>query len=143
VTASANSIQSSIMSEESAEPTGPVIQDIEFEELKKGLIDDGTLKLVDVRDKQELATQGKIPKSINIPLPEIPDAFRNLSDEEFKGKYGFSKNDDSVVFSCRSGKRAEAAINHVYGGDNSICSFRLYRGSFMDWETKGGPIERP
>lgn len=27
----------------------------------------GTLKLVDVRDPQELETQGKIPKSINIP----------------------------------------------------------------------------
>ncbi|OXA46018.1 putative thiosulfate sulfurtransferase, mitochondrial [Folsomia candida] len=129
--------------EESGETSGPIIQDIEFEDLKKGLIDDGTLKLVDVRDPQELETQGKIPKSINIPLPEIPDAFRNLSNEEFSSKYGFSKNDDNLVFSCRSGRRAEAAINHVFGGDPSISKFRLYRGSFMDWEAKGGPIEKP
>jgi len=130
------------MSEDSAvEQTSPIIQDIEFDDLNKGLVD-GTLKLVDVRDTHELETQGKIPKSINIPLPEIPDAFRNLSDEEFKKKYGFSKNDENLVFSCKSGRRAEAAINHVYGGDPSIVNFRLYRGSFLDWEAKGGPIEK-
>jgi len=131
------------MSEEAGEEvTGPTVQDIEFEDLKKGLIDDGSLVLVDVRDSEELKTQGRIPKAVNIPLPEIPDAFRNLSDDEFKGKYGFCKKDDNLVFSCRSGRRAEAAINHVYSGDPSISKFRLYRGSFMDWEAKGGPIEK-
>jgi len=125
---------------ETAAPTGPQIQDVEFEELQKGLEDD-SLVLVDVRDSEELKVQGRIPKAINIPLPEIPDAFRNLSDDQFKEKYGFAKNADNLVFSCRSGRRAEAAINHVFEGGASQ-NFKLYRGSFMDWEAKGGPVER-
>ncbi|ODN06130.1 Heat shock protein 67B2 [Orchesella cincta] len=130
------------MSSEEAETTGPQVQDIEFEELKQGLEED-TLVLVDVRDSEELKVQGRIPKAINIPLPEIPDAFRNLTDDQFKEKYGFAKNAGNLVFSCRSGRRAEAAINHVYEGTaSSQQPFRLYRGSFMDWEVKGGPVER-
>jgi len=135
------------MSEQDEAPSAaaaPVIEDIEFEDLKMGL-EEGTLRLVDVRDPQELITHGKIPCSVNIPLPEIPDAFRNLTEEEFKGKYGFSKRDadaGSIVFSCRSGKRAEAAIAHVFEGDNSITHFRLYKGSFLDWVAKGGTVEK-
>jgi len=130
------------MSSEETEPTGPQVQDIEYDELKQGL-DDDTLVLVDVRDSEELKVQGRIPKAVNIPLPEIPDAFRNLSDDQFKEKYGFAKNAENLVFSCRSGRRAEAAINHVYeGASASAQPFRLYRGSFMDWEAKGGPVDK-
>jgi len=130
------------MSSEEAETTGPKVQDIEFEELKQGL-DGDTLVLIDVRDSEELKVQGRIPKAINIPLPEIPDAFRNLTDDQFKEKYGFAKNADNLVFSCRSGRRAEAAINHVFEGSSSPQQpFRLYRGSFMDWEAKEGPVDR-
>jgi len=127
--------------EEAPVPSAPVIEDIEFEDLKKGL-EAGSLRLVDVRDPQELETHGRIPSSVNIPLPEIPDAFRNLSEEEFKAKYGFCKRDEALVFSCRSGKRAEAAIFHVFQGDTSISYFRLYKGSFLDWVAKGGSLEK-
>jgi len=45
----------------------------------------------------------------------VPDAFKNLSEEQFLAKYGFDKNSKNLVFSCRSGKRAEAAIDNLKG----------------------------
>ena len=83
---------------------------IDFNQLT-ALMEDTTLILLDVRNVNELEEQGRIPGSVNIPLPEISVAFR-MSREEFRQKYGFDlpdKETESLVLTCRwqSSKRKE------------------------------------
>ena len=83
---------------------------IDFNQLT-ALMEDTTLILLDVRNVNELEEQGRIPGSVNIPLPEISVAFR-MSREEFRQKYGFDlpdKETESLVITCRlqSSKRKE------------------------------------
>ncbi|CAG7834728.1 unnamed protein product [Allacma fusca] len=115
--------------------------EIEYEALAAG-VKDGSLIVIDVRNPEEIASQGRIPGSINIPLPEVPDVFKNLSDEEFASRFGFNKKSSKpLVFSCRSGRRAEAAIDNLlpFGLPNN---YLLYRGSWSDWVEKGGEVEQ-
>ncbi|CAG0914002.1 unnamed protein product [Notodromas monacha] len=95
-------------STEEKEPEVPVITS---EDLKKGL-DADALTLIDVRNETEIVADGKVPKSHNVPLPEIFEAFK-LPEEEFVAKYGFKRPPppgDDVVIMCRSGRRALNAI---------------------------------
>ena len=75
---------------------------IDFDQLT-ALMEDTSLILLDVRNVNELEEQGRIPGSVNIPLPEISVAFR-MSREEFRQKYGFDlpdKETESLVLTCR------------------------------------------
>ena len=58
------------------------------------------LWLIDVREKQEVARDGQIPKSVNLPLAELKKAL--LADcEEFDSTYGFrkpEKHHENVIF---------------------------------------------
>ena len=59
--------------------------------------------LVDVRNADELVTDGKIIGSYNVPLPEISSAFQ-LDKEKFKLKYGFDLLDqdtENLILSCK------------------------------------------
>ena len=67
------------------------------------LLSEGTAVLVDVRNPNELKDDGKIPGSHNVALPELSAAFQ-LSDAEFKEKYGFSlpsKEAENLILTCR------------------------------------------
>jgi len=113
--------------------------EIAFEEVLAGL-NDKSLTYLDVRNKTELLTDGQVVGSVNIPLPEINEAFAT-EDKEFEEKYGFPKPDktaSNIVLACRSGVRVLKALESLQSiGYNS---FRIYRGSFNDWQAKGGPI---
>ena len=58
------------------------------------------LWLIDVREKIEVAREGKIPNSVNLPLGELKKAL--LSDcEDFDLTYGFpkpEKHHENVIF---------------------------------------------
>jgi len=110
---------------------------VSFQALKK-LLDLKRVVLIDVRRPDELSTVGKIPGSVNVPINEIPDAFK-LSAAEFKEKYSFdlpSPDAKNIVLTCRSGGRILTARKHMepLGYKN----LRLYSGSFMDWKIHGG-----
>ncbi|XP_037778077.1 uncharacterized protein LOC119574829 [Penaeus monodon] len=112
---------------------------ITYEELVAGL-DADALVLIDVRDPLELRETGKLPKSHNVPLPEFETAFQ-LSPEEFTEKYGFPKptpQDENVVLSCQSGCRIVTAWEAIQ--PFGYCRVRLYYGSFLDWESRHGPL---
>ncbi|XP_044570633.1 rhodanese domain-containing protein CG4456 isoform X2 [Drosophila ananassae] len=66
--------------------------------------------LIDVRQRKELEETGRIPASINIPLDELEEAL-TLERANFKLKYGRAKpqKDTKIIFSCKSGRRAEKA----------------------------------
>ena len=58
------------------------------------------LWLIDVRERAEVAREGKIPNSVNLPLGELKRAL--LSDcEDFDLTYGFpkpEKHHENVIF---------------------------------------------
>ncbi|GFU38219.1 hypothetical protein NPIL_423401 [Nephila pilipes] len=114
---------------------------IEYENLKDKVLD-GEITLIDVREPAELKDEGKIPKSINIPLGQIVDAFK-MAESDFSYKYGVPKPDaefDTFVLSCRSGKRATDAFQKLSSLGYSNMS--VYSGSFQDWVKQGGPVEK-
>jgi rhodanese-related sulfurtransferase len=142
-------------------PAAPEIPEISFEEIQEG-IKNGNVVLVDVRGREELQDQGQIANSTNIPLPELQDLLQMLTEDEFMTRFGFSlinnnSNGDKILaFSCRSGKRAQAAIEGIYarvtkeleknGQPTDVPirpDIRLYRGSFLDWVEKGGELTKP
>lgn len=54
--------------------------------------------------------QGSIPSAVNLPLSEISASLK-LNEVKFEQKYGFKKpkEDQEIVFYCRSGKRSASA----------------------------------
>ena len=87
---------------------------VEFDKLLSAMKITSTV-LLDVRNVSELADDGRIPGSVNIPLPEISAAFQ-MSPEMFSEKYSFSlpdKESESLILTCRS---ASAIMNRVIIG---------------------------
>ena len=76
---------------------------LEFDKLLSAMKITSTV-LLDVRNESELADDGRIPGSVNIPLPELSAAFQ-MSPEMFSEKYSFSlpdKDSESLILTCRS-----------------------------------------
>ncbi|XP_046637419.1 rhodanese domain-containing protein CG4456-like [Daphnia pulicaria] len=114
---------------------------IDFEEICAGL-ESKSITYMDVRNQSELQSDGQIVGSVNLPLPEIIEAFAS-PDADFKNKYGFEKPDKSaaLVVGCLAGKRAAAAGEQLE--KLGFSNFRVYPGSFSDWKAKGGAISKP
>ena len=117
------------------------ILNIDFEELNEALEWDSIL-LIDVRNRSELISKGKIPKSFNVPLHEIVSGVFQLDKQNFTNKYDFEKpeKNDEFVVSCHSGYRALKAGKYLKSlGYRSV---RVYNGSFEDWILNSGTIIR-
>ncbi|XP_065089250.1 rhodanese domain-containing protein CG4456-like isoform X2 [Ochlerotatus camptorhynchus] len=93
--------------------------------------------LVDVRGADEVAKTGKIPSSINIPLP-ILEQDLNLPVDEFKAKYGRDKPtlDTEVIFHCNRGGRAQKGTDLAVS--LGFMNARNYKGSWTEWAEKQG-----
>ena len=103
---------------------------IEFEQLSSAMKVSSTV-LLDVRNLSELKEDGRIPGSVNIPLPEVSAAFR-MSLEEFNKKYGFAlpdKESESLILTCRS-----LSLNHV----KCWCLFQVWKTCIYGKKTVGG-----
>ena len=114
-----------------------IIGTVNFDKMKK-LIDH--IPIIDVRSRQDVESKGMLPKSFNVPVNEIlgqSKAFE-LSDQEFKLKYGHNKpsKNEYFVILCTRGVRAKSVANQLksLGYSNVI----VYPGSFDDWVAKGG-----
>ncbi|XP_075747745.1 rhodanese domain-containing protein CG4456 isoform X3 [Rhipicephalus microplus] len=111
----------------------------DYEEVKD-LLEKGKAFFVDVREPKELVNDGRIPGCVNIPLNEVGAALE-LPPEKFKEKYGRDKpspDDPNVIFSCRKGVRATSAMQTAHA--RGYHAARFYRGSFCDWEQRGGEV---
>ena len=69
----------------------------------------------------------------------------SLPDSDFSERFGFQKpsadaDDVPIVVTCLRGGRAEMA-NTAFQ-DLGYSNTRVYRGSFLDWVAKGGPVEK-
>lgn len=76
---------------------------VEFDQLSSAMKVSSTV-LLDVRNVSELAEDGRIPGSVNIPLPELSAAFQ-MSPEMFSEKYSFplpDKDSETLILTCRS-----------------------------------------
>ncbi|KKZ67498.1 hypothetical protein EMCG_06816 [[Emmonsia] crescens] len=116
--------------------------------------------LIDVREPSELLSTGIIPTAQNIPIRTQPDALF-LPPDEFLTRFGFAKPDadtppssssssssssseakPDIVFYCKAGVRARAmALLAVQAGYDKE-RLGVYDGSWLDWEKRGGPVER-
>lgn len=114
---------------------------VDFEAVKNGL-EKKSLTYIDVRNKSELHKEGSITGSVNIPLPEVADAFA-LDPQDFHKKYGVpmpGKNADNIVLGCLFAVRSNQAGQYLQKiGFNAI---RIYSGGFNEWKAQGGPISK-
>ncbi|XP_033109894.1 thiosulfate:glutathione sulfurtransferase-like [Anneissia japonica] len=89
---------------------------IKYDELRK-LVNNGSVKLIDVRSHDEVNNSGKIGQSTVIPVATIKEALQ-LPEDEFTRKYGVPKpstEDEELVFTCASGRRSRAAWEIAQG----------------------------
>ena len=96
---------------------------VEFDQLSSAMKVSSTV-LLDVRNVSELAEDGRIPGSVNIPLPELSAAFQ-MSPEMFSEKYSFplpDKDSETLILTCRS----ESAF---------MFNFEVIYMSLQIWET--------
>lgn len=114
----------------------------DFEQIQKLTQEpNASITIVDSREPGELKKSGHIPGAINIPITSNPDSF-HITQEEFEDKFGFPRpgKDQELVFYCKAGVRSRAAA--ALASDAGYTSVGEYPGSWVDWEEKGGKIER-
>ncbi|KAF8624783.1 hypothetical protein AX15_005673 [Amanita polypyramis BW_CC] len=90
--------------------------------------------LIDVRERDEVI-QGMIPSAVNLPLSVLGESL-HLSQEDFKARHGFEKpkQDQEVIFYCRSGMRSSTASD--VAKRNGYTNISNYKGSWLDWVNK-------
>ncbi|WP_173915793.1 rhodanese-like domain-containing protein [Halobacillus sp. Marseille-Q1614] len=89
------------------------------EQLQKALDENKDLKIIDVREDEEVA-QGMIPTATHIPLGRIPEAADSLNPEE------------EYVMVCRSGKRSMNASEYLKS--KGIHNVNNLKGGMLDWK---------
>ncbi|GBE78146.1 Rhodanese-like protein [Sparassis latifolia] len=92
--------------------------------------------IIDVREPDEVRL-GSIPSSVNLPLSVLAGAL-HLNPAAFKALYGFDKpkQDQEIIFYCRSGKRSGSACD--IAKRNGFKNLANYKGSWLDWVKKEG-----
>ncbi|XP_076054405.1 rhodanese domain-containing protein CG4456-like [Oratosquilla oratoria] len=114
-----------------------VVSEISFEELQARL---HRVVVLDVRRREEIQENGGLPGAHCIPVQELEDAL-DMPDKEFLRKYSFPKprpEDPNIVLTCRSGNRVRKANDILL--PKGFNKHRLYLGSFLEWQAKGGDI---
>ncbi|KAI9769809.1 MAG: hypothetical protein M1840_003803 [Geoglossum simile] len=95
--------------------------------------------LIDVREPAEYSA-GHIPTSKNLPITSQPEALF-LPADDFLARFGWPQpsKDEEVVFYCKAGVRSAAAAKlALQAGWDKVGE---YKGSWLEWEEKGGQKE--
>ncbi|KAK7745263.1 Thiosulfate sulfurtransferase rdl2, mitochondrial [Diatrype stigma] len=97
--------------------------------------------IIDVREPGEIASTGRIPGAVNIPVTSAPEAF-HADAADFEDRFGFARPpaDAEVLFYCKAGVRSRAAAG--LARDAGWVRVGEYPGSWADWVAKGGKVER-
>uniref|UniRef100_A0A1A8NDA1 Rhodanese domain-containing protein n=1 Tax=Nothobranchius pienaari TaxID=704102 RepID=A0A1A8NDA1_9TELE len=103
----------------------------------KTMLSNHNIQLFDVRTPDEYQA-GRIPQAVNIPLDTLDESLK-LSPEHFLQTFEVKapgKDDDNVVFHCRSGVRSSKAlaVAHQLGFHKA----RHYRGGYLEWSEQQG-----
>ncbi|XP_073687297.1 thiosulfate:glutathione sulfurtransferase [Garra rufa] len=107
---------------------------VSYEQLKS-MLASHSVQLFDVRNPDEFQA-GRIPDSVNIPLGQLEESLK-LPPQQFQQQFGVKapgKEDDNIVFHCRSGKRSLTALEiaHRLGFSKA----RHFAGGYIDWEER-------
>lgn len=103
----------------------------------KGMLASRSIQLFDVRTPEEYQA-GRIPDAVNMPLDNLEESLK-LPSETFQQKFEVTapgKEDDNIVFHCRTGKRSAQALDiarHL-----GFVRARHYKGGYSEWEEKEG-----
>jgi len=101
---------------------------VSSEELHRLLQTGAALTVIDVRDPQELATDGRIKGALHIPLRQLPQNTDRLP----------ADRGNPLVTLCRSGSRSSYAALYL-----RALGYRIVRnleGGILDWIRKGYPV---
>uniref|UniRef100_A0A670YG21 Rhodanese domain-containing protein n=1 Tax=Pseudonaja textilis TaxID=8673 RepID=A0A670YG21_PSETE len=104
---------------------------VSYQQLKD-LLESKAVRLIDVREKWEIAEHGKIPGSISIPLGEVMEALQ-MDSVYFKEKYNqdIPSKSDHVVFSCLAGVRSKQAL--AVAKSLGFSRVQHFPGGFSEW----------
>ncbi|XP_048588284.1 thiosulfate:glutathione sulfurtransferase [Nematostella vectensis] len=100
----------------------------------KKLISEKNIQLFDVRSREEIMQSGEIPMAVNIPLSDIASAF-SLTPEKFEQTYRVpmpKKTDNNIVIHCRSGRRAERAMEILR--EHGFTGTHNFTGGWTEWQ---------
>ncbi|XP_067291180.1 thiosulfate:glutathione sulfurtransferase isoform X1 [Pseudorasbora parva] len=127
---SACGIKTSTLNHKDAQPDPVSV--VTYKQLK-AMLANHSVQLFDVRNPDEFQA-GRIPDSINIPLGQLEESLK-LPPQQFQLHFTVKapqKEDDNIVFHCRSGKRSLSALEiaHRLGFSKA----RHYAGGYIDWE---------
>ena len=86
----------------------------------------GGARLVDVREEEELRTDGRVEGALHVPLAALAGRAGELEGEQ-------------VVLICRSGVRSGMAADALRASGFDACSVD---GGILAWEREGLPVER-
>ncbi|KAM8731863.1 thiosulfate:glutathione sulfurtransferase [Acanthopagrus schlegelii] len=103
----------------------------------KTMLANRNIQLFDVRNPDEYQA-GRIADAVNIPLGTLEESLK-LSPERFQQKFAVrapGKDDDNIVFHCRSGKRSSQALD--IARPLGFSRARHYKGGYSEWEEKEG-----
>ena len=112
---------------------------IEFDELNSAVKNKSVL-LIDIRNRSDFESGGRIPNSLNIPLHEVTSGVFQLPNSYFLDRYGIGKPpyDKKIIISCYTGTLA--LIGAKYLRSEGYLQARAYLGSFQDWILNGGKV---
>ena len=105
-----------------------MINEIEVADLNTQLIENSSIKVIDVRSHQEIA-QGTIPGAEPLPLHLLP-----MNEDRIP-------TDQPVVFMCRSGGRSAQAC--YYLSQKGFSNVLNLRGGIIAWAQQGFEFEAP
>lgn len=95
--------------------------------------------ILDVRSRDEVKSDGRIPHSVNIPLSELDDALKIEDDDVMVDKYGIwaPNKDQPIVVACWSGFRAGKALDKLLAA--GFTRAKIFRGSTREWNWRTLP----
>ncbi|XP_046879363.1 thiosulfate:glutathione sulfurtransferase [Hypomesus transpacificus] len=109
---------------------------VSYEQLKN-MLSNRNIQLFDVRNPDEYLA-GRIPDAVNIPLGELEESLK-LSPGHFKQTFQVPaplKDDDNIVFHCKSGNRSVKALGIAY--NLGFTRARHYKGGYSEWVEREG-----
>ncbi|CAK6972882.1 thiosulfate:glutathione sulfurtransferase [Scomber scombrus] len=103
----------------------------------KTMLANHDVQLFDVRNPDEYQA-GHIQDAVNIPLSSLEDSLK-LSPERFQQKFEVRaprKDDDNLVFHCKSGIRGSKALD--IARQLGFSRARHYKGGYSEWAEREG-----
>ncbi|XP_070784447.1 thiosulfate:glutathione sulfurtransferase [Enoplosus armatus] len=103
----------------------------------KTMLSNRDIQLFDVRNPDEYQA-GRIPDAVNIPLGNLEESLK-LSPEHFQLIFEVrapGKDDDNIVFHCKSGNRSSKALD--IARQLGFSRARHYKGGYSEWAEQEG-----